>query len=188
MKTLTSLLFFSLIWYSSNVAQKGDFGEETISHGIKLYSISFFDSNIGLADSFYGDVLITTNGGKNWKVLTGIELEKMKDTTTKDAENSWSVDIYCDVMQSTDGGENWTPYPKKKEEHFCAVYFKDENTGWKVAEEFLHKVVNTIAASIRDNIWDQKIDVPQKCREYYTDINTGWSVGWCFNNLISDSL
>ena len=76
--------------YSSNIAQKGDIGEETISHGIKIYSICFFDSNNGLADSFFGDVLITTNGGKNWKVLTGIELEKMKDTTTKDAENSWS--------------------------------------------------------------------------------------------------
>ncbi len=188
MKTLTLLLFFSLILYSSNVAQKGDIGKETVSQGIMIYSISFFDSNIGLADSFFGDVLITTNGGKNWKVITGMELEKMKVTTSKDAENSWSVDIYCDVMQSIDGGENWTRYPKKKEEHFCAVYFKDENTGWKVAEEFLQKVVNTIATSIRDKNWEQKIDVPQKCREYYTDINTGWSVGWCFNNLVSDSL
>ena len=68
------------------------------------------------------------------------------------------------------------------------LYFKDENTGWKVAEEFLKKVVSTIATSIRDNNWKQKIDVPHKCREYYTDMNTGWSVGWRFNNLIIDSL
>jgi hypothetical protein len=188
MKTLTSLLFFTLILYSSNVAQKGDIGKETVSHGIKLYSISFINSNNGLANSYFGDVLITTNGGKNWKVLTGIELERMKITTPMDANNSWSVDIYCDVMQSIDGGENWTRYPKKKEEHFCAVYFKDENTGWKVAEEFLQKVVNTIATSIRDNNWEQIINVPYKCREYYTDMNTGWSLGWSFNNLVRHNL
>jgi len=188
MRTLTSLLFFSLILYSSNVAQKGDIGEETVSHGIKIYSISFINSNNGLANSYFGDVLITTNGGKNWKVLTGIELERMKITTPMDANNSWSVDIYCDVMQSIDGGENWTRYPKKKEEHFCAVYFKDENTGWKVAEEFLQKVVSTIATSIRDNNWEQIINVPYKCREYYTDMNTGWSLGWCFNNLVRHNL
>ena len=183
MKTVTALLFFSFILYSSNVAQQGNIGKETVSQGIKIYSITFFNSNNGLADSFFGDVLITTNGGKNWKVITGMELEKMK-ATPMDTDNSWSVDIYCDVMQSIDGGENWTRYPKKKEEHFCAVYFKDENTGWKVAEEFLQKVVSTITTYLSNENWEKEIDVPQKCREYYTDMNTGWWVGWCYNNLV----
>jgi len=89
-------------------------------------------------------------------------------------------------MQSTDGGENWTPYPKKKEEHFCAVYFKDENTGWKVAEEFLQKVVSTITTYLSNDNWENEIGMPQKCREYYTDMNTGWWVGWCYNNLVTN--
>jgi hypothetical protein len=29
---------------------------------------------------------------------------------------------------SIDGGYIWNEYPKKEEEHFCSVYFKDENT------------------------------------------------------------
>jgi len=72
----------------------------------------------------------------------------------------------------------------KQEEHFCAVYFKDENTGWKVAEEFLQKVVSTITTYLSNENWEKEIGVPQKCREYYTDMNTGWWVGWCYNNLV----
>jgi hypothetical protein len=37
--------------YSSNIAQKGDIGEETLSHGIKIYSISSINSNNGLANA-----------------------------------------------------------------------------------------------------------------------------------------
>ena len=184
MKTVTALLFFSFILYSSNVAQQGNIGKETVSQGIKIYAITFFNSNNGLADSFFGDVLITTNGGRNWVVRTGAEVDKMKAVSKAETNIIWSADIYCNVMRSTDGGENWAPYPKKQEEHFCAVYFKDENTGWKVAEEFLQKVVSTITTYLSNENWEKEIDVPQKCREYYTDMNTGWWVGWCYNNLV----
>ena len=188
MKTLTVLLFFSFSLHSSNVAQEGNIENESVSQGIKIYSINFFDSNNGLADSYFGDVLITTNGGMNWEVKTGAEVEKLKAVSQTGTNIDWSADIYCDVMQSTDGGENWAPYPKKKEEHLCAVYFKDENTGWKVAEEFLQKVVSTITNNLSKNSWEEEIGAPQKCREYYTDMNTGWWVGWCYNNLVINNI
>ena len=186
MRALTAIMFLLITSYSSIEAQDGDIGKESTSQGTKIYSISFFNSNNGLADSFFGDVLLTTNAGRNWKVRTDAEVEKFKAISQTGTDNAWSADIYCDVMQSTDGGENWTPYPKKKEEHFCAVYFKDENTGWKVAEEFLQKVVSTITTYLSNDNWEKEIGVPQKCREYYTDMNTGWWVGWCYNNLVTN--
>ncbi len=185
MKGLTAMLLLLITSSPSIEAQEGDIGKEPVSQGIKIYSISFFSSINGLADSFFGDVLITTNGGKNWEVRTGTEVEKLKAIIQTGTNIVWSADIYCEVMQSTDGGENWTPYPKKKEEHFCAVYFKDKNTGWKVAEEFLQKVVSTITTYLGNENWEEEIGVPQKCREYYTDMNTGWWVGWCYNNLVT---
>jgi len=188
MKTIAILLLFLITQYSSIVAQEGGYKIRSVSQGIKIYTIKFVDYKNGWAESIFGDILITTNGGKEWGVKNRTELRNMKTISEISTNNGWSADIYCEVMQSTDGGESWRPYPKKQEEHFCAVYFKDENTGWKVAEEFLQKVVSTITTSIRDNNWKQKIDVPNKCREYYTDMNTGWYIGWCFNNLISDSL
>lgn len=188
MKTLAILMLILIAQYSSNVAQEGDYKSSSVSQGMKVYTIKFVDSKNGWAESIFGDILITTNGGKEWVVKTRTELEKMKIPSQIGSDNGWSADIYCEVMQSTDCGENWKKFPKKQEEHFCAVYFKDENTGWKVAEEFLQKVVSTIATSIRDNNWKQNIDVPHKCREYYTEMNIGWSVGWSFNNLRSDCL
>jgi hypothetical protein len=188
MRTLTTLLLFLLFQYSWNVAQEGDFKNLSTAQGKKIYTITFVDSNNGWAESAFGNILVTTNGGNEWKVKTGTELEKMKTISQKGNKNGWSANIYCEVMQSKDGGESWKPFPKKLEEHFCMVYFKDENTGWKVAEEFLQKVVSTIVASLKDNIWEQKIGVSFKCREYYTDMNTVWSVGWCFNNLVSNPL
>jgi len=188
MKALIVLLFFTFILYSSNVAQEVNIKNGHISQGVKIYSICFFDSNNGLADSYFGEVLITTNGGRNWEVKTGDQVNELKAISQTETDIVWSADIYCDVMQSTDGGENWTPYPKKQEEHFCAVYFKDENTGWKVAEEFLQKVVSTITSNFSKDNWEQEIGVPQKCREYYTDMNTGWWVGWCYNNMVINNI
>lgn len=188
MRILTILLLFLLFQYSSNVAQEGDFKNLSTAQGKRIYTIKFIDSNNGWAESVFGDILITTNGGNAWRVKTRAELEKIKTISQRGNKNGWSANIYCEVMQSKDGGESWRPYTKKQEEHFCAVYFKDENTGLKVAEEFLQKVVTTIATSLRDNNWEQKIGVPYKCREYYTDMNTGWAVGWCFNNLVSNPL
>ena len=186
MKGLTAMLLLLITSSPSIEAQENDIGKEPVSQGVKIYSISFFSSINGLADSFFGDVLITTNGGKNWEVRTGAEVEKLKAILQTGTNIVWSADIYCEVMQSTDGGENWTSYPKKKEEHFCAVYFKDKNTGWKVAEEFLQKVVSTITTYLSNDNWEKEIGVPQKCREYYTDMNTGWWVGWCYNNLVTN--
>jgi photosystem II stability/assembly factor-like uncharacterized protein len=185
MKTLITLVLFLTFLCLSIIAQEEDITEVI---PIKIYSIEFVDFNNGWAESIFGEILITTDGGQDWHIKTGAELEKIKAIIKAGTGNGWSADIYCEVMQSTDCGENWMPYPKKQEEHFCAVYFKDENTGWKVAEEFLQKVVDTITVAMRDNTWEQKIDLPHKCREYYTDIITGWSVGWCFKNLISEGI
>jgi hypothetical protein len=188
MKSLNTLLLILITLYSSNIAQEVQLRKEFPSHGTKIYSINFVNSTNGWAESFFGDILITTNGGKNWEVKTGIEVDKNIAISHSSPTLSWSADIYCSVMQSNDGGESWTSYPYKKEEHFCSVYFKDGNTGWKVAEEFLKGVVNTIANCLIDNEWEKKIDVAYKCREYYTDIDTGWSVGWCFNNLVTGGM
>ncbi len=184
MKSITVLLFLSFSLHSSLISQEYEISNKNIFEGTRLYAITFLDSNIGIADSYYGEVLVTTNGGSNWKVKTGSEIEKLKAAATTKSNFYWSVNIYCDVRQSTDGGETWSSYPQNQEEHFCTVYFRDKNTGWKVAEEFLQNVVLTIQSKLSSNNWDKEIGLFQKCREYYTDIKTGWWVGWCFKNLV----
>ena len=95
MKALTTLLLFLITQYSSNLAQEGDFTIMSASQGMKIYTIKFVDSNNGLAESIFGDILITTNGGKEWGVKTGTDLEKMKAISQISTDNGWNVDIYC---------------------------------------------------------------------------------------------
>ncbi len=183
MKALNFLLvvIFSLVLtsFSQNLSQVSEYP----SQGVKIYSLRFFDSDNGLAESFLGNQLQTTDGGKTWNVI--IENQEMGNDFeyNLNAPKSWSADIYCAIMLSSDGGESWIDYPKKQQEHFCQVYFEDNNTGWKVAEEFLSNVIDTIVLAKETGEFESKIGVVFKCREYYTDIDEGWTLGWCYKNL-----
>jgi hypothetical protein len=144
--------------------------------GIKLYSIKFFNSTYGVAVSQNQEALETTDSGKSWLPVT---------TTEKKIESNnylWSAEVYCSAMRTSDGGVTWTPYLQEPQEQFCTVYFKDNNTGWKVAEEFLHKVVNTIITYLQNDNIELLVDQPHQCTEYYTSVDSGWALGWCVKN------
>ncbi|MDH3268861.1 MAG: hypothetical protein OEM46_08410 [Ignavibacteria bacterium] len=59
------ILIFSLL--SLQVyAQESDFWGADTSEQIRIYAISFSTSDNGWAESFFGDVLKTTDGGQTW--------------------------------------------------------------------------------------------------------------------------
>jgi len=148
--------------------------------GTKIYSIKFIDNNNGWAKSKLGEVLMTNDGGKRWAVDTNpYEL-------TNNEQNLWSAEIYCSVMNTTDGGLTWSQYTDEVQEHFCQVYFKNENTGWKTSEEFLHKVVSSVKSFIKENDLKNLYNKTTQCTEYYTDMNNGWALGWCVKNYKSN--
>jgi hypothetical protein len=143
------------------------------TQGTKIYLIKFFSSNNGVAESQFEVTLQTNDSGKSWK--PGAMTENKKESTNY----LWSAEIYCSVMSTNDGGSSWVPYLQEPQEHFCMVYFKDHNTGWKVAEEFLIKVVNTINTYIQNDNIKSLVDQPHQCTEYYTNVDSGWALGWC---------
>ncbi len=186
MNGLTTLIIFFFLLNSSLNAQESGFWDVDTSEQVRIYSISFTSSENGWAESFFGDILKTTDAGKTWQAINNEnQLAKYRTVNQTNIKEGWSADIFCAVMKSSDGGESWNPYPKKLEEHFCQVYFKDENTGWKVAEEFLGKVIATITTSMQEGDCESKSGIIHNCREYYTDIDEGWTLGWCFKNLVS---
>jgi len=147
------------------------------TNGTKIYSIKFFDLNNGVAESQFEETLETNNSGKSW--LPVATTEKKKEFTNY----LWSAEIYCAIMMTSDGGTTWIPYLQEPQEHFCMVYFKDQNTGWKVAEEFLIKVINTINTYIKNDDIKSLVDQPHQCTEYYSNVDSGWALGWCIRNL-----
>jgi photosystem II stability/assembly factor-like uncharacterized protein len=160
-------------------AQDDNYWSNAVSGKNKIFSISFIDAQIGTAESADGEILITSDGGKKWIEKTDVSSAGLNSSS----KILWQADIYCAIMNTTDGGKIWLPYDQEKQEHFCGVYLKDENTGYNVASDFLYKVTNQITMYSEKNELDLLIDHPQKCTEYYRNEEEGWSLGWCVKNF-----
>jgi hypothetical protein len=174
-KSCHFLIILALLILSSAPAQDNDYWSNAPSGITKIFTISFADEQNGRAKSAEGEVLATSDGGKNWAVEKEVSVVSIKDTYPI----LWKADIYCSIMQTTDGGNTWFPYEQGKQEHFCGVYLKDSNTGYRVASDFLNKVTNEIISYSENNKLDSLIDHPHQCTEYYKNADEGWALGWC---------
>ncbi len=176
------LLLLLIILLTADIevcAQDADYWTNAQSGKIKIFSLTFMDIQNGTAESAEGDFLITSDAGKTW--LPENEFSSVSQKISN--QFLWKADIYCAIMNTTDGGKTWLPYDQEKQEHFCGVYLKDENTGYNVASDFLYKVTNQITIYSEKNELDLLIDHPQKCTEYYRNAEEGWSLGWCVQNV-----
>ena len=173
LKMIVLICFLSILL----ICQNKFYWNDAPTNGTKIYSIKFFDLNNGIAESQFEEILATNNSGKSW--MPGATTEKKMVTSSY----LWSAEIYCSIMRTSDGGASWIPYLQEPQEHFCMVYFKDQNTGFKVAEEFLIKVVNTINTYIENDNIELLIDQPHQCTEYYTSVDSGWALGWCIRDF-----
>lgn len=176
MNTVINIKVILLLFTSLSFTQSISYWKNAPTTGTKIYSIEFLDEDNGMAETKLGEVLLTTDGGKNWFVNSN------PYRSINNSQYMWKADIYCSVMNTTDGGLTWNPYTKEMQSHFCQVYFRNENTAWQSAQEFLQKVTNTIQLFAERNDLKSLYDKSTQCTEYYTDINNGWALGWCVKN------
>jgi hypothetical protein len=187
-KVALNAIFLSIIaiffYLNPSPLQGQDYWANAPSTGLKVFSISFINDQDGNAVSAEGDVLVTTDCGKSWSVNNNVP-----DALNEPGKpNLWTAEIFCSIMQTTDGGKTWIPYTKEKQEHFCGVYLKDLNSGYKVAAEFLNKVTTVIMSSYNENKIGQLLNHPIQCTEYYRSPEEGWAVGWCVKYFDSYSV
>jgi hypothetical protein len=173
-----------LIYLNPEPIRGQDYWINAPKNGSKIFTVSFFNGQNGKAVSTEGDVFITTDCGKNWKIQN-----KFSDPVNNNQSSFlWKAEIYCSVMQTTDSGTTWIPYDKYKQEHFCGVYLKDQNMGYEVASEFLNKVTTFIINNYNKDEISLLINHPQKCTEYYRDASEGWALGWCLKSFNQNSI
>jgi len=177
MKILKKIIILTYFLSLFVFCQNQFYWKNAPTNGTKIYSIKFFDSNNGVAKSQLEETLVTNDSGRSWSPRARTEKVKEPDNYL------WSAEIYCSIMRTSDSGTTWVPYLQEPQEHFCMVYFKDQNTGWKVAEEFLIKVVNTINKYIKNNDIELLVNQPHQCTEYYTNVDSGWALGWCIKGF-----
>jgi len=177
-RTILLSIILTLFILIATPAQDNNYWSNAPTGKTKVFTISFADEQNGTAISAEGDILITADGGKRWTLN-----EESSAAYPKTADLIlWKVDVYCSVMKTTDGGNTWFPYEEGKQEHFCGVYLKDVNTGYRVASDFLNKVTNEINNYSKNNKIDSLVDHPHQCTEYYRNADEGWALGWCVKN------
>jgi hypothetical protein len=180
MNTVKNICVILLLFTVLSFTQSKPYWKNAPATGTKIYSVEFIDEDNGWAKSKLGEVLITTDGGKKWSI------DSNPYKLIKNTPRLWSAEIYCSVMNTTDGGNTWNQYNDEEQDHFCQVYFRNENTGWQTAEEFLQKVTVTIKSFINKDDLESLYNKTTQCIEYYTDINNGWALGWCVKNFRSN--
>lgn len=178
-RVLPTCLLIILFTAISLIPQENDYWKNATVGKDKIFSISFIDKQIGVANSADGEVLVTSDGGLNWKA----ESVAPSGIQSNGPKIYWKADIYCAVMKTTDGGNSWIPYEDGKQEHFCGVYLKDENTGYQVASEFLNKVTMEVNYYYMTDKLDALLNQPHQCTEYYKSSEEGWALGWCVRNF-----
>jgi hypothetical protein len=182
--TIYLSLLILLFYLIPGPLQGQDYWANAPATGTKIFSISFTNDKDGEAVSAEGDVLVTTDSGKTWNLKSNFSRIDNKVSNPF----IWKADIYCSVMQTTDGGKNWVPYNKEKQEHFCGVYLKDPNSGYKVASDFLNKVTTLILSNNIDDEINLLLNKPQQCTEYFRSADEGWALGWCLKNFDHQSM
>ena len=179
MKIIIKVILISISLSYIITPQQYDYWKNASAVGSRIYSICFTDQQNGYAVSTKGEIFESSDSGNTW-------FFRSQNLQTKSPVNKnilWSADIYCSVMQTNDGGLSWSAYDKEAQEHFCGVYLKDNNSGYKIANEFLNKVTAKIFASYREDEFTKLINQPQQCTEYYSNEKDGWAIGWCLKNF-----
>jgi hypothetical protein len=179
MRSLLIIIIFFALNCNSIISQVNDYWKNAKAEGSKIYTIHHLGKQIAYAVSYEGDLFKTTDAGKTWNFVS----DKKEVLQLKKYKILWSGDIYCAIMHTIDGGLNWHQYDKESQEHFCKVYLKDENTGYKVACEFLSKVFTKMFTYNKDNAISLLIDYPQQCTEYFSNEKEGWALGWCLKDF-----
>src|SRR5262249_35368701 len=72
-----------------------------------LNSTHFMDPQRGWAVGLSGTILVTTDGGVNWRAQTSGTKEHLWSTHFVDAQRGWAVGDHGTILATTDGGGNW---------------------------------------------------------------------------------
>ena len=101
-----------------------------------FYSLHFVNADTGriAGGDYYGYILKTTDGGKNWVEEKRNEEGPFYKIRFSDPKNGWAIGRYGVIYETADGGENWISQ-REEQYQFNSIYFVDGNTGWAVGDK-----------------------------------------------------
>ena len=101
-----------------------------------LFSVDFVDKSHGWAAGYYGTILKTIDGGKNWTHISLPNTDLIRRMQFLDKDYGWLVTHRGRIMSSEDGGTTWkTRYSEENQINLRNIKFLDDSIGWAVGHE-----------------------------------------------------
>ncbi len=141
-----------------------------------LNSIYFLTDSLGFVCGNNGSIIATTDGGKNWNIISDSTSVNLYDITFVNPLNGLIVGSNGTILKTNDGGKTWSKYLNLTSEALFKVYFlNDNNTGFIIGAN--GTILKTYDAGAN---WTQ-VNSPSNEILYdidFIDNKNGFIVGW----------
>ena len=154
----------------------------------KFYDVKALSPEKALVVGYGGKILMTTDGGRTWKIKpSGTELA-LYNVQFVDAQNGWISGQDGLILHTADGGESWQQQNTGVTIPIFALWFVDKNHGWAVGQRATHLRTTDggetwqegrIEASVEGVSEDATLAMndPTLYDVHFVDEKTGWMVG-----------
>ena len=139
-----------------------------------LFSINFVNEKDGWACGYWGTIIHTTDGGKNW-----VQQKANVDTVLAsvffiDPEYGWIVGSDGTIIHTADGGKSWTSQKSPEKIFLTSVRFVNREKGWAAGENMT--ILHTADGGKTWSVQFKGEDLIFKAISF-SDENNGWVVG-----------
>jgi|GEM_PF-541404 len=98
-----------------------------------LFGVDFFDEKHGIATGYFGTVLRTEDGGRNWNWHTTGETELLRRVHMTSIEQAFSIGHRGTIYRTQDKGASWQVVHREPDTMLRAVAFSPDGIkGWAV--------------------------------------------------------
>ena len=139
MKSITRVIhhFIGILFLLSqlSIAQFGWQWQNPLPQGNHLYSVQYYNTNVGFAVGEYGTILKTTNGGKDWRLQNSGTTNTLTKVFFIDSLYGTVVGDSGTILHTKNGGKTWEAQSSGVKTFLNCVSFANRSIGFVVGED-----------------------------------------------------
>lgn len=145
-------------------------------------AVHFFDPNHGLVAGKHGRILLTTNGGESWTLVTETDRTGTADLlamTFVGPTRGWTVGSDGTILHTTDAGRSWRCQISHVPARLTAVVFVDPMQGWALGADRSTSASVILHTTDGGATWrtDHVVEDELLHGLFFFDGRIGWAVG-----------
>lgn len=125
-----TLAFILLLFSSITFSQSSWFWQNPTPQGSNINSITFINSQTGIAVGNHGTILQTTNGGENWNLTYVSYRNDFRSVHHVSGTTVFVAGTEGIILRTTNSGNSWERISSNITDTISSIYFTDQNFGY----------------------------------------------------------